>query len=259
MRANKWLFGITLACAVYFGLGALDLIYFRFYFFGRILVFSMAYPAELAILIFFWDKASKEIGKMGGKLCWCKNESLIRNSNYAETYYRRWGKIIIGVPFILLFLISLKFGYKSALFIASTAYFTDMGGHFFGQNILRAYFPNYKPHILFSEVNGDKSYEAMILSIILTNVLCNTIGMILFTPKFITSPAQGVLPVFLGSIGGVIGDIAESQFKRLTDVKDSSEALGSHGGFLDRIDSLIGTIITYVVYLFAFLLYIYGR
>jgi len=74
--------------------------------------------------------------------------------------------------------------------------------------------------------------------------------------RFLLLPTVPLVTVILTALvvhaAAQVSDPLESLFKRAVGVKDSSNSLPGHGGFLDRIDSLIlaGPVLYYILKLF---------
>jgi len=75
--------------------------------------------------------------------------------------------------------------------------------------------------------------------------------------KFTFSSISSVPYVIYGAIGLIlavfseIGDLGASRIKRQLAIKDFSSALGSHGGVLDRIDSILFTTVCMAIIMFV--------
>ena len=63
--------------------------------------------------------------------------------------------------------------------------------------------------------------------------------------------AHAVAIGLLGSLGGLLGDLVESMWKRYFGVKDSGNLIPGHGGLYDRLDSVIVALPMITVYLAA--------
>ena len=102
-------------------------------------------------------------------------------------------------------------------------------------------------HRLAPNISPGKTWEGAI-----AGLLGAIIVSLLFTlPSPLSLPFSYGQAVLLGlaiSIFGQLGDLIESLFKRNMGVKDSGKLLG-HGGFLDRIDSVVfaGVVVYYYV------------
>ncbi|HTW92697.1 MAG TPA: phosphatidate cytidylyltransferase [bacterium] len=96
-------------------------------------------------------------------------------------------------------------------------------------------------HKLAPTLSPNKTVEGFIAGLVFSAIL--SAAFLHFFQPFTTRRIWwlAVVGLALGTMAQ-IGDLFESMFKRAVGVKDTSSALADHGGFLDRVDSLLFTI-----------------
>jgi len=94
---------------------------------------------------------------------------------------------------------------------------------------------NIGKHKLLERISPNKTIEGFIGGMIFTFI----VSFILAYQFTSLTLKQWIIIAGIVSIFGVLGDLIESMFKRQAGVKDSSNFIPGHGGFLDRFDSVI--------------------
>ncbi|MXV38176.1 phosphatidate cytidylyltransferase [Flavobacteriaceae bacterium Ap0902] len=97
-----------------------------------------------------------------------------------------------------------------------------------------------------SKISAKKTVEGLVGGIFFTIVA----GVIM---NYNLTELRGnwIIIAALVAIAAPVGDLAESKLKRFFDIKDSSNWLPGHGGYLDRLDSfLTSAVVVYTYYLF---------
>ena len=148
-------------------------------------------------------------------------------------------KGFIGVLLLVATLISMvlirsnpNFGPEFVLYIILMIWFADSGAYFAG----RAFGKNK----LLPKVSPGKTWEGVLGALVVT-VAASIIAIdILNIPS--SDSVFFVLITFVSVVYSIAGDLSESMFKRLSEIKDSGHILPGHGGILDRIDSLMSAL-----------------
>jgi phosphatidate cytidylyltransferase len=139
------------------------------------------------------------------------------------------GALYIGMPlnYYLLLYTSQPNGVVWTLFTILAVVVSDAAALLVGSRIGR--------HPFFASISPRKTVEGAVAGVI-GAVLVMLLGV---------SGVLGINPihaVVLGVLVGTsaeVGDLVESQMKRIAEVKDSSHLIPGHGGVLDRIDSIL--------------------
>jgi phosphatidate cytidylyltransferase len=90
-------------------------------------------------------------------------------------------------------------------------------------------------HKLFERISPKKTIEGFVGGLVFAIIA----SVLIAKYSGVMSVFIWVITAFVVSLFGTIGDLIESKFKRIANVKDSGNIMPGHGGVLDRLDSII--------------------
>ncbi|HEY0635748.1 MAG TPA: phosphatidate cytidylyltransferase [Gammaproteobacteria bacterium] len=143
-----------------------------------------------------------------------------------------WARILAGLLVIVpmwlgVALIHITPGPAYVLVLMLLVWGADTGAYFAGRRFGR--------HNLAPPVSPGKSWEGVAGGLAMTLAVASVAAWLL-------QPVMGIASFVVLSLltvaCSILGDLQESLFKRMVDLKDSGGLLPGHGGMLDRIDSL---------------------
>ncbi|WP_417205276.1 phosphatidate cytidylyltransferase [Antarctobacter sp.] len=114
---------------------------------------------------------------------------------------------------------------------------TDIAGYFAGRALGG---PKFWPR-----VSPKKTWSGIVAGWIVAAILAGSLAVNAGLPVTIVL-TWSVAAMFL-SLASQLGDIAESAIKRRAGVKDASDLIPGHGGFLDRFDGIVGAATLFMV------------
>lgn len=152
------------------------------------------------------------------------------------------GALYIGMPFnyYLLLYTSKPNGLVWTLFIILAVVACDAAALLVGSRVGR--------HPFFESISSRKTVEGAIAGVVAA-VVVMLIGV---SGVIGVSPVHGIVLGVLVGASAEVGDLVESQMKRIAEVKDSSHLIPGHGGVLDRIDSILFPPILVYFYVMVF-------
>jgi phosphatidate cytidylyltransferase len=102
-------------------------------------------------------------------------------------------------------------------------------------------------HKLFERISPKKTIEGFLGGVVFA-VLASYIIAVYYIQIAETKVFIWIIIALIVGVFGTIGDLIESKFKRIAEVKDSGKIMPGHGGVLDRLDSVI--FVAPIVFLF---------
>jgi phosphatidate cytidylyltransferase len=240
-RQNVWIFVAIAAFAIAAGL-------FEFYSLTKKLELkadaAIAYLGAAALFVgFVFDAPGKEPELIVATIALFVMAVLVSQTFRFQKDFSKMltgiGVTILGVLYVAFlggFLVSARMGFEYAPNLSThlLGYFflvifgSDIGAYLVGRTIGK--------HKLAPAISPGKTVEGLIGGIVVAAAF-SALATLLFFPEL---PYKFSVPLgCVLAIVGVLGDLAESAMKRAAGAKDAASILPGHGGFLDRLDSLL--------------------
>jgi phosphatidate cytidylyltransferase len=165
-------------------------------------------------------------GLIAASLVW---HTLFVQVRTADTALTVFGAVYTG--FLLAYFVlvrSLDAGLVLSIVLIASVWANDVGAFFIGSLLGK--------HRLAPHISPKKSWEGFLAGV---GGSLAVWAMAAFIPASGITLVQALVTGLAVGLASVIGDLAESRMKREAGVKDSGTSLPGHGGFLDRLDSLI--------------------
>ena len=161
-----------------------------------------------------------------------------------EEAFTSWAWTIAGILYVgwlLSYLVALRgldFGQEWVFFTLFITFASDSTAFFIGRTWGR--------HHLAPHISPRKTWEGAVAGVL----GAITVSLLLITPLNLPLGYAGAILLGIAvSVFGQLGDLVESLLKRNMGVKESGKLLPGHGGFLDRMDSVVfaGIVVYYYV------------
>lgn len=192
-------------------------------------IFSLFYVSVLIWCVAFlmvaiypqgsWLYAAKGIGMLIGALILGVGLSAVVGLKAYNPYYLLYAMILVWVA--------------------------DTGAFFAGRR--------FGKHKLAAQVSPGKTWEGVLGALLLSSCVASIAYFVLDLSPSPRSFMMWMLLNIITVLFSIVGDLFESLFKRLRNLKDSGTLLPGHGGVLDRIDSLLAALPVFVAGLGVFL------
>jgi phosphatidate cytidylyltransferase len=216
----------------------------------------VGYASTAALLVaFFYNEPSLLLVIVPALVIAALAAEMLRGGPF-EKMILSVGSTVLGVLYVAMlggFLIAVRtgFGYTAPGYTTSYSISTHLLSFFFlvlmGSDT-GAYFAGraFGKHKLAPKISPGKTREGAVGGM-LASLLMAALAHYWFFPELSLRAALPLAAVL--NVLGVVGDLTESALKRGANAKDAANILPGHGGFLDRLDSLLFN--APVIYYFA--------